>query len=89
MTGCLIFLFVIIAPRLFSLVILLFTNWWSMAFPGWFWPLVGVLFMPLTTLTILGANLNADGLKGGWIFLLVVAIFWDFAQIEANSGDSS
>jgi len=84
MTALLMSFFVVVFPRLFSLMIWLLTDWWGAAFPGWFWPLVGVIFMPATTLTILGANLNAGGLQRWWIVLLVLAVAYDYHQLESE-----
>ena len=73
MFGCLAVFIGMMAPRVALVVIWLFTDWPERAFEGWVWPLVGFLFMPYTTLTVLAANLNG-GVQGAWIALVVFAI---------------
>lgn len=37
-------------PRVVVVLLYVFTDWWSDAFDGFFWPLLGFLFMPLTVM---------------------------------------
>jgi len=59
--------------------IFLFTNWFSQAYSTVIWPILGFIFMPYTTLAYLAAMLNNNHqITGGWIVLIVVAVFIDF-----------
>ena len=50
MCGCLFALFAGFAPRLAFLFVWLFTPLVNRAFTGWLWPLLGVVFLPFTSL---------------------------------------
>jgi hypothetical protein len=75
---CLIPIIAIFFPRLVMIGILIFTNWFSAAFATVFWPILGFLFMPYTTLAYMAAMLrNHHSVDGGWLVLVVVAVFVD------------
>ncbi|HEX8325423.1 MAG TPA: hypothetical protein VF595_16085 [Tepidisphaeraceae bacterium] len=55
-----------------------FTDYTARGFNSRFWPVLGFLFMPCTTLTYLAAMLNnAHQITGWWVVLLVVAVVID------------
>jgi len=77
--GCLLVIFSLFVPRLIMFGIFLFTNWFSQAYSTVIWPILGFIFMPYTTLAYLAAMLNNNHqITGGWIVLIVVAVFIDF-----------
>ena len=77
--GCLLVIFSLFVPRLIMFGIFLFSNWFSQAYSTVIWPLLGFIFMPYTTLAYLAAMLNNNHqITGGWIVLIVVAVFIDF-----------
>jgi len=58
--------------------IFLLTNWFASAYQTVMWPLLGFMFMPYTTLAYMAAMLNNNhNLSGGWVVLLIVAVFFD------------
>ncbi len=57
----------------------LLTDWFSLAFRSWLWPLLGFLFMPYTTLVYMVAMLRGGQLTPGWIVLLVIAVLADLS----------
>ena len=60
--------------------IFLFSNWFSQAYTTIIWPLLGFIFMPYTTLAYLAAMLkNNHQLTGGWLVLLIIAVFIDLS----------
>ena len=76
------------APRTLLFFIWLLTNWCNQAFEGWFWPFMGWLFMPFTTLAYLTAMLNNNHSVGGnWIILLVGAIIFDLLAAIGSFSD--
>ncbi len=76
--GCLLPLVAICVPRIAMFFIFLLTNWFGQAYQTVIWPLLGFLFMPYTTLAYMAAMLNNNHeLSGGWIVLVVVAVFFD------------
>lgn len=81
--GCLLIIFAVIIPRITMVLIFLFTNWFSV-FQSIIWPILGFLFMPYTTLAYMLAMIyNHHQIAGGWLVLLIVAIFVD---ISGHSG---
>lgn len=76
--GCLLAIISLFVPRLIMAGIFIFTDWFSNAYTTTIWPLLGFFFMPYTTLAYMGAMLNNNHqLTGGWIVLLIVAVFVD------------
>jgi hypothetical protein len=75
---CLIPILAVFFPRFVIIMIAIFTNWFSAAFNSILWPILGFLFMPYTTLAYMAAMLkNHHSVDGGWLVLLIVAIFVD------------
>lgn len=75
----------ILTPRFLSILIWIFTDWWSLAFQVWIWPVLGFFFMPVTTLVVLAARLNAGEIEGIWIIFVVLAVLWDLGEKGAVS----
>jgi len=73
-------------PRVVLVALILMTNWFSQGFQTWYWPLLGFLFMPYTTLGYLIAMIyNAGQLSGGYIVLMIVTVFLDLGM-HSDSG---
>ena len=84
--GCLIAFTVAFAPRLVLVLAWLFGSRWDQVFSTWFWPLLGIIFAPYTTVMVLlvsgsGAIVGFDWL---WILLGVVLDLMKWSQIAAN-----
>jgi hypothetical protein len=76
--GCLLPLIALFVPRVTMVFIFLLTNWFAMAYHTVLWPFLGFLLMPYTTLAYMAAMLqNHHELSGGWIVLVVIAVFID------------
>jgi hypothetical protein len=76
--GCLFALFSLITPRVVIALIFLFTHWFSVAYQTVFWPILGFLFMPYTTLAYLVAMIYSNhNITNGWIVLIVIAVILD------------
>lgn len=83
--GCLFAIFAGMFPRLGVLFIWLARpTFFSAAFGGsWFWPLLGILFLPFTTLMYV--LLWSPGGVGGWDwFWLVLAFLIDIGAIGSS-----
>jgi hypothetical protein len=75
---CLIPILAVFFPRFVMIMIAIFTNWFGAAFNSILWPILGFLFMPYTTLAYMAAMLkNHHSVDGGWLVLLIVAVFID------------
>lgn len=86
--GCLFAAFAATFPRLAFLVMWAFTNWVELAFKGnWFWPLLGVIFAPFTSLMFVLVSLPVGGIHfGGWLLIGLAALadIAHWAQLVAN-----
>ena len=78
--GCILAVLALVLPRVLMFFIWLLTDWFSVAFTTWVWPLLGFFFMPYTTLAYLAAMVNAGQVSGLWLALVVVAAIVDIAH---------
>jgi hypothetical protein len=82
---CLIVLFALLAPRIVLLCVWLFSHYLDRAYQSWIWPLLGFVFMPLTTLAYAWA-INSSGSVSGFYFAAVlVAALIDLGVIGGSS----
>lgn len=83
----LIALFGLIAPRITILLLALFTSFMERAYDGLLIPLLGFIFLPLTTLTF-AAAVNWNGGLGGtlWPILMVAAVLLDLTTGATHLG---
>ncbi len=79
---CLMGLVALIVPRMLLFFIWLLTDWFSKAFEGWLWPLLGFIFMPYTTLVYMWAMMaNNHHVSGYYVLFLILAIIIDLGSI--------
>jgi hypothetical protein len=83
--GCLLAIFGLITPRLVMVVLWLFTNYLSRAFDSFFWPLLGFIFLPTTTLGYAIARNSFDGIRGIGLAILIVAVLIDFGILGSGA----
>lgn len=74
MCGCILALMALGAPRLVFLILWFFTGYFDNIFKTLFWPLLGFLFLPLTTLAYTWSLHNYHGIQG-WGFAAVLLGF--------------
>lgn len=72
MLGCLLAIFALGFPRLVLFGIWVFSDYLGRAFETWFWPFMGFLFLPTTTLAYAWA-VNEHGGVQGWGLAAVIA----------------
>jgi len=73
--GCLLVLFAAFAPRVTLVILWIATNLVDRAFSGFLIPLLGLIFLPFTTLFYVLAW-SAGGVHGlGWFFVAVGFVF--------------
>ena len=79
--ACLLAFGLAAAPRLFLVLGWLFGTRWNFVFDGWLWPLLGIIFLPYTTVMYL---LSYDILEGGifgWAWLwIILGVLLDLMQ---------
>lgn len=89
--GCLIILVLMGLPRLALLIMGIFTTYWSQAFDAYFWPILGWIFLPWTTLAYMIAVLNNGGVvSGAWVILVVFGVLLDLGggvTVRKSSSD--
>jgi hypothetical protein len=79
--GCLFALLAVLSPRVALLLLWLFTNLVDRAFVGVLLPLLGLIFLPLTTLLYVLAYQPVVGVSGwGW-FLVLVGLVVDLGSV--------
>lgn len=85
--GCLIVICAMFVPRITLFVLWAFTSVTKEVFEGWFWPFMGFLFMPFTTLAYIAAKCWAENgqISGWWIVLMVVAVLFDIGGTSSST----
>jgi hypothetical protein len=74
--GCLVALLAALSPRLALVLVWIFTNLVDRAFTGFLLPLLGLIFLPLTTLVYVLAYRPVVGVTGwGWFFVFLAVLF--------------
>jgi hypothetical protein len=78
--GCLFAVIAVLSPRLALALVWIFTNEVTKAFHGAIiWPLLGLIFLPFTTLIYCLVYATGTGVTGwGWLFV-VIAFLVDMA----------
>jgi len=74
---CCLFAFVLFFPRVFLVGMFLFTNYLQMAYHGLLIPLLGFLFLPLTTIVYAWIMNGHHPLDGVYVIALIVAVLID------------
>jgi hypothetical protein len=84
--GCIFVLIAAFSPRLALILMWIFTPWVDRAFGPIIWPILGVIFLPLTTLLyVILWNTGGRGVTGWeWIFV-ILALFGDLATYSARA----
>jgi hypothetical protein len=82
---CLVALLALVAPRVTSVVLWVFTNFFDKGFSGRpILLLLGVVFLPFTTLAYAWA-MNARGaVEGGFVAVLIIAVILDVSSWEGG-----
>lgn len=82
---CLVGLAAFIGPRFALLMVWIFGDRVGDAFSSWVWPLLGLVFLPWTTLAYVLAW-QPGGISGGWDYLLIaLGIALDIATYSSRS----
>jgi hypothetical protein len=75
---CLFALIAVLSPRLALLLLWLFSPWVDKAFAGFFLPLLGLIFLPWTTLMYVA--ISPGGIQDFDIVLLTIGVVVDIVQ---------
>ncbi len=88
-TGCIASVLGAGIPRLVLLFLWLFTSRLGDAFDTFFWPLLGFLFMPLTTIVYVLVYSPGHGLGGWGLVAVILALLIDLGSYGAGILGSS
>lgn len=73
-------------PRVVLFLVWLFSDFLGRNYETILWPLLGFLFLPVTTLAYAFAHEKSGGaLSGGWIAFVVVAVLIDLGLFRSGS----
>jgi hypothetical protein len=79
--SCLVVILFLIFPRLTLVLLFFFTNYLQRAYHGLLVPLLGFLFLPLTTLVYAWMINNADPIAGINLIILMIAVVIDLGGL--------
>ena len=74
---CLLLILTLAFPRLVLLVLFFFTNYIARAYHGLLLPLIGFIFLPLTTLAYAWIINSRAAVEGMYLVILIVAVILD------------
>lgn len=87
---CLIGCLALSAPRFAIVLVVLFSDYIGEAYRTTLWPLLGFLFMPLTTLAYAWAWHSGEGSVSGFgLAMVVVAVLLDLGIVGGNASHRS
>lgn len=83
---CLLALFSLLMPRVVIILVLIFSDYLETAYQTILWPLLGFLFLPLTTLAYAFAWHQTNGSPTGfYIAIMVLAALIDLGSLGGGS----
>jgi hypothetical protein len=83
--ACLFALLAVTAPRLALLFMWLFTNLVTRAFDSFIWPVLGIIFLPFTTLTYVLVWSPVYGVTGWAWFWVILAFLVDLGAFSSSA----
>jgi hypothetical protein len=71
--GCLLAFAIAIAPRIMLILAWIFSDRWDLVWQGnWFWPLLGIIFLPFTTIMFMLTWTPVVGIAGwDWMWIIL------------------
>ncbi len=84
---CLIALFALFFPRIAIVLVVIFSDYIGAAYQTVFWPLLGFLFMPVTTLAYAWAINTNGSVSGGSLFVVILAILLDLGILGGGASN--
>ncbi|MFG0319409.1 MAG: hypothetical protein ACF8XB_19220 [Planctomycetota bacterium JB042] len=82
---CLLLLLAIVAPRICLVLLWLFTDFVSSAYDTLLVPLLGLVFLPFTTIAYALAMNQRGEVSGIYLILCIVAVLSDLGAIGGSS----
>ncbi len=82
---CLVALIALAFPRLAIVLVVIFSDYLGRAYETILWPVLGFIFMPMTTLAYAGAINERGSLSGIWLVLFVLAVLYDLSSVSGGA----
>lgn len=82
---CLVGLLALFMPRLAIVLVFIFSDYLARAYETTIWPLLGFLFMPLTTLAYALAINQNGSVSGLYLVVVVFAVLMDLGIVGGNA----
>ena len=85
--GCLLAFSIAVAPRLVLVLAWIFSDRWHVVWQGeWIWPLLGIIFLPFTTIMymLVWSPTGLHGFDWVWLALGIMLDFMKWSQIVRN-----
>lgn len=82
---CLVGCLALAAPRFAIILVVIFSDYIGRAFQSTLWPLLGFLFMPLTTLAYSWAMNSRGSVAGFHLVAVVVAVLLDLGLVGGSA----
>lgn len=82
---CLVGCLALAAPRFAIILVVIFSDYIGRAFQTTIWPLIGFLFMPLTTLSYAWAMNSRGSVAGFHLVVVVVAVLLDLGLVGGSA----
>jgi hypothetical protein len=79
--ACLLLILFVAFPRIALVLLFLFSHYLSRAYHGWLIPLLGFLFLPLTTLAYAWMINTGQPISGLNLIILIVAVVIDMGGL--------
>lgn len=87
MIGCILALLSLVTPRLVIILLVIFSDYIGRAYDTVLWPVLGFVFMPVTTLAYAWA-INSGGVEGWRVAVLVLAVLLDLGLLGGGAKKS-
>ena len=79
--GCL----ALLTPRFAIILVVIFSDYIGRAYQSVLWPLIGFLFMPLTTLAYAWAINSRGSVAGMHLIVVVIAVLFDLGLLGGSA----
>ena len=81
---CLLVLLTLAFPRVVLLVLFFFTNYLQRAYANFLWPLLGFIFLPVTTIAYAWVVNSHAPLAGVYLVVVIVAVLIDLGLVGSH-----
>jgi hypothetical protein len=83
--GCLFFLLILAFPRVSLILLFLFTTYLERAYHGLLLPLLGFIFLPLTTIVYAWIVNSGYPTNGAYLLAIIVAVMIDVGGLGGGA----